>query len=114
MPVKPADFDRVPNEAKDPDGYYVAQRLNVMAFYLRDDKVAAADRPKAWTDLTGAKYAGKMVMADPSFSSLLVAVVRMLAKDDAAGAYAKEALPTLQKHLETAQSLNGQATSARR
>ena len=35
-------------------------------------------------------------------------------KDDAAGAYAKEALPTLQKHLETAQSLNGQATSARR
>ena len=78
---KPADFDRVPNEAKDPDGYYVAQRLNVMAFYLRDDKVAATDRPKAWTELTGAKYTGKMVMADPSFSSLLVAVVGMLAKD---------------------------------
>ena len=35
-------------------------------------------------------------------------------KDDAAGAYAKEALPTLHKHLETAQSLSGGATSARR
>lgn len=35
-------------------------------------------------------------------------------KNDAAGAYAKEALPTLQKHLETAQSLAGTGTSAKR
>jgi putative membrane protein len=35
-------------------------------------------------------------------------------KNDAAGAYAKEALPTLHKHLETAQSLSSGATSARR
>ena len=35
-------------------------------------------------------------------------------KNDAAGAYAKEALPTLKKHLETAQSLSGGATSASR
>jgi putative membrane protein len=35
-------------------------------------------------------------------------------KNDAAGAYAKEALPTLHNHLETAQSLSGGATSARR
>jgi putative membrane protein len=35
-------------------------------------------------------------------------------KNDAAGAYAKETLPTLHKHLETAQSLSGGAPSARR
>lgn len=35
-------------------------------------------------------------------------------QNDAAGSYAKETLPTLQKHLETAQSLNGGGTSARR
>src|SRR5712671_2237103 len=81
VPFKAADFDKVPNEVKDPDGYYVAQRLNVMAMYLRDDKVAAADRPKTWVDLTSPKYSGKMVMADPSFSSLLVAVVGTLAKE---------------------------------
>src|SRR5882724_7889054 len=62
VPFKAADFDKVPNEVKDPDGFYVAQRLNVMAMYLRDDKVAAADRPKTWTDIGQAKYAGKMVM----------------------------------------------------
>jgi putative membrane protein len=35
-------------------------------------------------------------------------------KNDAAGAYAKEALPTLHKHLETAQSLGGGATTGKR
>jgi hypothetical protein len=35
-------------------------------------------------------------------------------KNDAAGAYAKEALPTLQKHLETAQSLIGTAATRKR
>ena len=78
---KAPDFDKVPKEVKDPDGYYVAQRLNVMAMYLRNDKVTAADRPKAWTDLTSPKYAGKMVMADPSFSSLLITIVGTLAKE---------------------------------
>jgi hypothetical protein len=35
-------------------------------------------------------------------------------KTDAAGAYAKEALPTLHKHLETAQSLTSTATTGKR
>ena len=35
-------------------------------------------------------------------------------KNDAAGAYAKEALPTLHKHLDTAQSLSGAATTGKR
>ena len=35
-------------------------------------------------------------------------------KNDAAGAYAKEALPTLHKHLETSQSLAGTGASAKR
>ena len=33
VPFKAADFDKVPDEVKDPDGYHVAQRLNVMAMY---------------------------------------------------------------------------------
>src|SRR3954471_8991150 len=81
VPFKATDFDKVPAEVKDPDGYHVAQRLNVMAIYLRDDKVAAADRPKTWGDLMQPKYKGKMVMADPSFSSLLITIVGMLAKE---------------------------------
>jgi iron(III) transport system substrate-binding protein len=78
---KATDFDKVPNEVKDPDGFYVAQRLNVLGMYLRGDRIAAAEQPRNWVDLTRANFAGKMVMADPSFSSLLVAVVGSLAKD---------------------------------
>jgi iron(III) transport system substrate-binding protein len=77
---KPTDFDKVPNEVKDPDGYYIAQRLNVMVLYVRDDKLPAADRPKVWSDLADPKYHGKMVMADPSFTSLQVTVVGTLSR----------------------------------
>jgi iron(III) transport system substrate-binding protein len=80
VPFKATDFDKVPNEVKDPNGFHVAQRLNVMAIYVRDDKLPAADRPKTWADLMAPKYKGKMVMADPSFSSLLVTIVGMLSK----------------------------------
>ena len=81
VPFKATDFDKVPAEVKDPEGYHVAQRLNVMAMYVRDDKLPAADRPRTWADLVQPKYKGKMVMADPSFSSLLVTIVGMLAKE---------------------------------
>ncbi len=81
VPFKATDFDKVPAEVKDPDGNHVAQRLNVMAMYVRDDKLPAADRPKTWGDLVQPKYKGKMVMADPSFSSLLVTIVGTLAKE---------------------------------
>lgn len=81
VPFKATDFDKVPAEVKDPNGYHVAQRLNVMAMYVRDDKLPIADRPKKWIDLVQPKYKGKMVMADPSFSSLLVTIVGTLAKD---------------------------------
>jgi len=81
VPFKATDFNKVPAEVKDPDGNHVAQRLNVMAMYVRDDKLPAADRPKTWGDLVQPKYKGKMVMADPSFSSLLVTIVGTLAKE---------------------------------
>ena len=66
VPFKATDFDKVPDEVKDPNGNHVAQRLNVMAIYVRDDILPAADRPKTWTDLINPKYKGKIVMPDPS------------------------------------------------
>jgi iron(III) transport system substrate-binding protein len=80
LPFKPTHWEKVPDEAKDPEGNWVAQRLNLMTIYLRSDKVAAADRPKAWSDLVDPKYKGAMVTTDPSFASLQVAVIGMLAK----------------------------------
>ena len=44
VPFKPKNFDKIPDAAKDPDGYFVAQRLNLMTNYLRSDKVAGRRR----------------------------------------------------------------------
>src|SRR5690349_11073833 len=72
---RPKNFDKIPDAAKDKDGNFVAQRLNLMTNFLRSDKVPEADEPKTWNDLTNPKYKGKMVIGDPSFTSLLVSVV---------------------------------------
>jgi iron(III) transport system substrate-binding protein len=77
---KPKNFDKIPNAAKDANGQWVGQRLNMMTHYLRTDKVAPADELKTWDDLVNPKYKGKLVMTDPSFTSLQVSVVGMMAK----------------------------------
>ena len=79
-PFRPKNFDRVPGAAKSADGAFTGQRLNMMTHYLRTDKVAPADEPKTWDDLTAPKYKGKLAMADPSFTSLQVSVVGMMSK----------------------------------
>jgi iron(III) transport system substrate-binding protein len=86
---KPKNFDRVPDAAKDPTGLFVGQRLNMMTHYLRSDKVAAADEPKSWDDLGDAKYKGKLVMSDPSFTSLQVSVVGTISRARGWGFYEK-------------------------
>ena len=72
-----------------PDGSFVAQRLNMETHYLRSDRIAAADEPRTWDDLTNAKYKGKLVMTDPSFTSLQVSVVAMISKERGWGYYEK-------------------------
>jgi iron(III) transport system substrate-binding protein len=86
---KPRNFDKVPDAAKDRTGLFVGQRLNLMTHYLRSDKVAAADEPKTWDELLAPKYKGKLVMTDPSFTSLQVSVVGMMSKTRGWGFYEK-------------------------
>jgi iron(III) transport system substrate-binding protein len=78
---KPSNFDKIVDEGRDKDGYFVAQRLNLMIIYARSDKVAASDLPKTWGDLVDARYKGKLVMTDPSFTALQLSVVGMMAKN---------------------------------
>jgi iron(III) transport system substrate-binding protein len=89
VPFKPKNFDKIPDAAKDPNGAYVAQRLNMMTIYLRTDKVPPAEEPKTWSDLTNPKYKGKMVLTDPSFTALQVSVIAMMSKERGWGFYEK-------------------------
>jgi iron(III) transport system substrate-binding protein len=86
---KPTNFDKVPAEAKDPNGAYVAQRLNMITIYVRHDKVADAAAPKTWSDLLDPKYKGQMVTTDPSYTALGLMTVATLAKKFGWGFYEK-------------------------
>jgi iron(III) transport system substrate-binding protein len=80
VPFRPAGLDQVPSALNDPDGNYVAQRVSLIAIYVRTDLIAATDVPRTWDDLVLPKYKGKLVMTDPSFTSLQVGVVAMMSK----------------------------------
>src|SRR5215470_4201630 len=77
---QPKNFDRIADVAKDPQGRYYALRLNMITLFVRTDLVAPADAPKSWGALVDAKYKGKLVISDPSFTAVQVAVVGTLAK----------------------------------
>jgi iron(III) transport system substrate-binding protein len=78
VPFKPKNFDKVPDAVKDARGFHVAQRLNVAGIVVRSDKVG--DPPKNWPDLTDARYKGKLVMPDPSFTAIQLMVVGTLSQ----------------------------------
>jgi len=80
VPFKPAGFDQVIADAKDANGHYIAQRLTLVGMLARTDKIAAADLPKNWADLTAPKFKGMLVMADPSFTAIQLVVVATLSQ----------------------------------
>lgn len=77
---RPEGFDRVLDDAKDKDGRWIAQRLQLAGIPVRIDKVAEKDVPKTWSDLKDPKYKGMMVMPDPSFTAIQLVVVGMLSQ----------------------------------
>lgn len=78
VPFRPRHFDKVPDAVKDPRGYHVAQRLNLVGIVVRTDKGLAL--PKNWLDLTDPRYKGQLVMPDPSFTAIQLMVVGTLSQ----------------------------------
>lgn len=78
VPFKPANFDKIPEAVRDPEGRTIAQRLNVLAIAVLGGKVAPAARPATWSDLTKPQYKGELVMPDPSFTALQLICVATL------------------------------------
>ena len=77
---RPLGVDKVIDVAKDAEGRWIAQRLQLAGIAMRTDKVAPADVPKTWSDLANPKYKERMVMPDPSFTAIQLVVVAMLSQ----------------------------------
>ena len=115
---RPANFDKVPQAARNQDGYWVAQRLNLITMAFRSDKETEADMPKKWADVANPKYKGKLVHADPSFTAIANAVVATFTRDAEKGwayyeALKKNDMMIVQGHQQLAQILStGERTIA--
>lgn len=81
VPFKPDGFEQVPEAFRDSGGLYVPQRISLISFYARTDLIPAADMPRSWDDLLNPKFKGKLVMTNPSFTSLQLGVVAMMTKE---------------------------------
>lgn len=81
VPFQPEGIDKIPAALRDPKGNWIAQRVNAITIYGRTDIVPENQMPQTWSALTDAKYKGKLVMTDPSFTSLQLGVVSMMSKE---------------------------------
>jgi iron(III) transport system substrate-binding protein len=75
---RPRNFDKIRDEVKDPQGYHIAQRLNLVGIIARGDK--NVELPRNWTDLTDPRYKRLMVMPDPSYTAIQLMVVGTLSQ----------------------------------
>ena len=75
---KPDGMEAVPDSLRDADGYFIAQRVSILAHYGRGDLVS--EMPKSWDALLEGRYRGKLVLTDPSFSALQLGAIAMLAR----------------------------------
>jgi iron(III) transport system substrate-binding protein len=106
VPFRPRNFDKIRDEVKDPRGYHVAQRVNLVGIIARADKSLAL--PKSWTDLTDARYKGLLVMPDPSYTAIQLMVVGTLSRKYGWEFYDKlraNEIMIVQSHQQVAETL---------
>ncbi len=106
VPFRPRNFDKIRDEVKDPKGYHVAQRVNLVGIIARADKSLAM--PKNWTDLTDARYKGLLVMPDPSYTAIQLMVVGTLSRKYGWEFYDKlraNEIMIVQSHQQVAEAL---------
>jgi len=106
VPFRPRHFDKVRDEVKDPKGYHVAQRVNLVGIIARSDK--GGPLPRNWTDLTDPKYKGLLVMPDPSYTAIQLMVIGTLSRKYGWGFYQKlraNEIMIVQSHQQVSETL---------
>jgi putative spermidine/putrescine transport system substrate-binding protein len=69
QPYKVSTWDSIPEEVKDPDGYWYGDYYGVMSFMVNKD-VVTGDSPQMWADLLKDEYAASVALSgDPRTSN---------------------------------------------
>lgn len=75
---KPGAFDSVPDYAKDPDGCWIASRVNAYVIAYNTKKIT--DPPTSFDDLADPRFADELGYVNPNFSSGALVATAALAK----------------------------------
>jgi len=74
-PYKPAVFNQIPDNLKDPEGKWMTIHQGAIAFLVNTDQLKGVAVPKSWKDLLDPKYSGKVGFLDPTQAAVGYSVV---------------------------------------
>nr|WP_038497119.1 ABC transporter substrate-binding protein [Collimonas arenae] len=82
-PYKPAGWNEIPNDLKDPDGYWFTIHSGTMGIMVNVDALKGKPVPRSWQDLLKPEYKGLIGYLDPA--SAFVGYVGAVAINQALG-----------------------------
>lgn len=82
-PYKPAGWNDIPNDLKDPDGYWFTIHSGTMGIMVNVDALKGKPVPRSWQDLLKPEYKGLIGYLDPA--SAFVGYVGAVAVNQALG-----------------------------
>ena len=70
MPYKPARFEQIPADPKDPEGYWFTIHSGTLGFMVNVDALGGKPIPKSWKDLLKPEYKGMIGYLDPTSAAV--------------------------------------------
>ena len=69
-PYKPRNWDRIPADLKDPDGYWFAIHSGTLGLFVNKAALGGKPVPASWADLLKPEYKGLVGYLDPTSASV--------------------------------------------
>lgn len=92
-PYKPANWDRIPDELKDPNGNWFAIHSGSIGFFVNTEALNGLPVPRSWDDLLNPQYKGMVGFLDPT--SAFVGYASAVAINEAKGGSFDDFTPSI-------------------